>query len=204
MAKTPDTTKGGQRGLTTQVRKVAGRSTGSRAWLQRQLNDPWVQAAQKAGYRSRAAFKLLQLDEKFALLKPGMRLVDLGAAPGGWIVALPAPAAADGAPSPAPCSSAANAAASSCAPGASAAAIAGKAFGGAVLYTYYPAGCFWHSAAGSVYYNAHPTGAANYYAQPVCAGAAPIRHWGPALARARGCAEGCAQHARARSQRNTP
>jgi 23S rRNA (uridine2552-2'-O)-methyltransferase len=85
MAKTPDTTKGGQRGLTTQVRKVAGRSTGSRAWLQRQLNDPWVQAAQKAGYRSRAAFKLLQLDEKFSLLKPGMRLVDLGAAPGGWM-----------------------------------------------------------------------------------------------------------------------
>ena len=85
MAKPPDTTKGGKRGLTTQVRKVAGRSTGSRAWLQRQLNDPWVQAAQKAGYRSRAAFKLVQLDEKFSLLKPGMRIVDLGAAPGGWM-----------------------------------------------------------------------------------------------------------------------
>lgn len=88
MAKTPgkeSSGKGGQRGLTTQVRKVAGRSTGSRAWLQRQLNDPWVQAAQKAGFRSRAAFKLVQLDEKFSLLKPGMRIVDLGAAPGGWM-----------------------------------------------------------------------------------------------------------------------
>ncbi len=88
MAKPPgkeSSSKGGQRGLTTQVRKVAGRSTGSRAWLQRQLNDPWVQAAQKAGYRSRAAFKLMQLDEKFSLLKPGLRIVDLGAAPGGWM-----------------------------------------------------------------------------------------------------------------------
>ena len=83
MGKPP--TKSGQRGLTTQVRKVAGRSIASRAWLQRQLNDPWVQAAQKAGFRSRTAFKLVQLDEKFALLKPGLRVVDLGAAPGGWM-----------------------------------------------------------------------------------------------------------------------
>ena len=72
-------------GLTTQVRAVAGRSVKSREWLQRQLNDPYVQAAQKAGWRSRAAFKLIQLDEKFHLLKPGLRVVDLGAAPGGWM-----------------------------------------------------------------------------------------------------------------------
>lgn len=81
MAKPP----GKQRGLTTQVRATAGRSVKSREWLQRQLNDPYVQAAQKAGWRSRAAFKLIQLDEKFHLLKPGLRVVDLGAAPGGWM-----------------------------------------------------------------------------------------------------------------------
>ena len=76
---------GTRRGLTTQVRAIAGRSVKSREWLQRQLNDPYVQAAQKAGWRSRAAFKLIQLDEKFSLLKPGLRVVDLGAAPGGWM-----------------------------------------------------------------------------------------------------------------------
>jgi 23S rRNA (uridine2552-2'-O)-methyltransferase len=57
----------------------------SQRWLQRQLDDPYVLAAQEAGYRSRAAFKLLQLDEKYRLLKPAMRIVDLGAAPGGWV-----------------------------------------------------------------------------------------------------------------------
>ncbi|MDD4617247.1 MAG: RlmE family RNA methyltransferase [Alphaproteobacteria bacterium] len=60
------------------------RSESSRQWLQRHLNDPYVAAAQAEGYRSRAAFKLLQLDEKFRFLKPGMKVVDLGAAPGGW------------------------------------------------------------------------------------------------------------------------
>ena len=53
-------------------------------WLQRQLNDPYVAEAQRKGYRSRAAFKLIQLDERFGLLKPGLRVIDLGAAPGGW------------------------------------------------------------------------------------------------------------------------
>jgi 23S rRNA (uridine2552-2'-O)-methyltransferase len=60
------------------------RSESSRQWLQRHLNDPYVAAAQEEGYRSRAAFKLLQIDEKFKILKPGLRVVDLGAAPGGW------------------------------------------------------------------------------------------------------------------------
>lgn len=66
------------------VKAISQRSESSRQWLQRHLNDPYVAAAQQEGYRSRAAFKLLQLDEKFKLLKPGMRVVDLGAAPGGW------------------------------------------------------------------------------------------------------------------------
>ncbi len=56
----------------------------SQRWLQRQLNDPYVAEAKKRGYRSRAAFKLLQLDDQFHFLKPGARIVDLGAAPGGW------------------------------------------------------------------------------------------------------------------------
>ncbi|MBP7252940.1 MAG: RlmE family RNA methyltransferase [Alphaproteobacteria bacterium] len=68
----------------TRVKSKASRSVSSTAWLNRQLNDPYVAAAKKAGYRSRAAFKLLQLNERFKLLRAGMRIVDLGAAPGGW------------------------------------------------------------------------------------------------------------------------
>ena len=78
------TASGGGRGLTTRLKTAKGRPTGSQLWLQRQLNDPYVRAAQAAGLRSRAAFKLKELDEKFKLLKPGSRVVDLGAAPGGW------------------------------------------------------------------------------------------------------------------------
>lgn len=66
------------------VKKAKGRSVSSRRWLARQLNDPYVAAAQAKGYRSRAAFKLLELDAKFHLLKKGARVLDLGAAPGGW------------------------------------------------------------------------------------------------------------------------
>lgn len=76
--------KEGARGLAARLRTAKGRSTGSQEWLRRQLNDPYVRAAQAAGYRSRAAFKLKELDEKFHLLKPHARVVDLGAAPGGW------------------------------------------------------------------------------------------------------------------------
>ncbi len=60
------------------------RSVSSRAWLERQLNDPYVVRAKRDGYRSRAAYKLVEIDDKFHLLKPGARVVDLGAAPGGW------------------------------------------------------------------------------------------------------------------------
>jgi 23S rRNA (uridine2552-2'-O)-methyltransferase len=75
---------GGGRSLSARLRTAKGRSPQSQRWLERQLNDPYVQAAKAAGYRSRAAFKLAELDEKFRLLKPGGRVVDLGAAPGGW------------------------------------------------------------------------------------------------------------------------
>jgi len=60
------------------------RKPSSRAWLERQINDPYVARAKQEGFRSRAAFKLAEIDDKFRLLKPGTRVVDLGAAPGGW------------------------------------------------------------------------------------------------------------------------
>jgi 23S rRNA (uridine2552-2'-O)-methyltransferase len=66
------------------VKTARGRTVSSQRWLQRQLNDPYVAEAKKRGYRSRAAFKLLQLDDQFKFLRPGARVVDLGAAPGGW------------------------------------------------------------------------------------------------------------------------
>lgn len=72
------------RRATVRVKTARGRTVSSQRWLQRQLNDPYVAEARKRGYRSRAAFKLLQLDDQFHFLKPGGRIVDLGAAPGGW------------------------------------------------------------------------------------------------------------------------
>lgn len=75
---------GGLRQKTTKVRTARGRKMSSTRWLQRQLNDPYVHRAKKEGYRSRAAYKLVELDEKFSLLKPHHCVVDLGAAPGGW------------------------------------------------------------------------------------------------------------------------
>lgn len=74
----------GGRMMMTRVRSARGRPSGSTRWLQRQLNDPYVQKAQAAGYRSRAAFKLIELDDRFHFLKPNSRVIDLGAAPGGW------------------------------------------------------------------------------------------------------------------------
>ena len=75
---------GPARQLSTRVKTARGRKTSSTRWLQRQLNDPYVAAAKAQGYRSRAAFKLIGLDDRFKFLKPGGKIVDLGAAPGGW------------------------------------------------------------------------------------------------------------------------
>ena len=72
------------RAATVRVKTARGRTGSSQRWLQRQLNDPYVAEAKKRGYRSRAAFKLLQLDDQFRFLKHGGRVVDLGTAPGGW------------------------------------------------------------------------------------------------------------------------
>jgi 23S rRNA (uridine2552-2'-O)-methyltransferase len=75
---------GTTRHLAVPVRTTRNRSAASQRWLARQLNDPYVTAAKAQGFRSRAAFKLIELDEKFGLIRPGVRVVDLGAAPGGW------------------------------------------------------------------------------------------------------------------------
>jgi 23S rRNA (uridine2552-2'-O)-methyltransferase len=72
------------RGLAVAVRTAKGRTGASQRWLARQLNDPYVQAAKQQGWRSRAAFKLKELDDRFHLIRRGGRVVDLGAAPGGW------------------------------------------------------------------------------------------------------------------------
>lgn len=72
------------RPLKVRVKTARGRTTSSQKWLQRQLNDPYVARARREGWRSRAAFKLIEMDDKAKLLKKGMRIVDLGAAPGGW------------------------------------------------------------------------------------------------------------------------
>ena len=74
----------GQRDLTVKVKTARGRKTSSTRWLQRQLNDPYVKQAKAEGYRGRAAFKILELDDKYRFLVPGARIVDLGCAPGGW------------------------------------------------------------------------------------------------------------------------
>ena len=75
---------GGARKLAVRVKTAKGRKIGSTRWLQRQLNDPYVDEAKRRGYRSRATFKLAEIDDKHLLLRPGMIVVDLGAAPGGW------------------------------------------------------------------------------------------------------------------------
>ena len=72
------------RSLKQRVKTGKGRTLSSKMWLERQLNDPYVQRAKREGYRSRAAFKLVEIDDKYRVLKKGARVVDLGAAPGGW------------------------------------------------------------------------------------------------------------------------
>ena len=85
MAKTPGNNSGrGQRDLRVKVKTARGQKLSSTLWLERQLNDPYVKRAQADGYRGRAAYKILELDDKFRFLVPGARVVDLGCAPGGW------------------------------------------------------------------------------------------------------------------------
>src|SRR5258708_10419818 len=74
----------GARQLAVRVKSARRRKPSSKDWLERQLNDPFVAEARRVGHRSRAAFKLIQLDARFHLLMPGRRIVDLGCAPGGW------------------------------------------------------------------------------------------------------------------------
>lgn len=82
---TKNTSGRGQRDLTVKVKTARGRKMSSTMWLQRQLNDPYVRRAQAEGYRGRAAYKILELDDKYRFLVPGARVVDLGCAPGGWL-----------------------------------------------------------------------------------------------------------------------
>lgn len=85
------TTSGrGQRDLKVKVKTAKGRKLSSTLWLERQLNDPYVTRAKREGYRGRAAYKIMELDDKYGFLRPGARVVDLGCAPGGWCqVAVP-------------------------------------------------------------------------------------------------------------------
>jgi 23S rRNA (uridine2552-2'-O)-methyltransferase len=78
------TARGGGRDLKVRVKAGKGRSLSSKRWLERQLNDPYVARARREGLRGRAAYKLIEIDDKHRLLKSGARVVDLGAAPGGW------------------------------------------------------------------------------------------------------------------------
>lgn len=78
------TGRGDDRGMQVRVKKKGGIKASSRAWLERQLNDPYVRRSKIDGYRSRAAYKLTEIDDRYKILKRGMRIVDLGAAPGGW------------------------------------------------------------------------------------------------------------------------
>jgi 23S rRNA (uridine2552-2'-O)-methyltransferase len=75
----------GTRELSVRVKTAKGRKLSSTRWLERQLNDPYVARAKADGYRSRAAYKLIEIDDKLRLLRPGARVVDLGCAPGGWL-----------------------------------------------------------------------------------------------------------------------
>ena len=84
VADSASSTTGATRSLAVKVKKTHKKTTSQQAWLARQLNDPYVVAAKAQGWRSRAAFKLIELDDRFHLIKPGTKIVDLGAAPGGW------------------------------------------------------------------------------------------------------------------------
>ncbi|MCF6303669.1 MAG: RlmE family RNA methyltransferase [Devosiaceae bacterium] len=90
MAKSPKSPPSATRQLKTRVKTAKRRTNSSTRWLQRQLKDPYVTRAREEGYKSRAAFKLIELNDKYNFLKPGMRVVDRGSEPGGWLqVAVP-------------------------------------------------------------------------------------------------------------------
>ncbi len=84
MTRRKGTSGRGQRDLTVKVKTARGRKLSSTRWLQRQLNDPYVKRARAEGYRGRAAYKIMEIDDKYRFLVPGARVVDLGCAPGGW------------------------------------------------------------------------------------------------------------------------
>ena len=85
MVKPPSGGDGGGRATPARLRTAKGRTHSSQAWLERQINDPFAAKARAEGYRSRAAYKLIELDDKLKLLKKGLRVIDLGCAPGGWL-----------------------------------------------------------------------------------------------------------------------
>ena len=84
MTKKPTKPGAGTRVLKTRIKKKSGLKESSRRWLERHINDPYVQRSKADGYRSRAAYKLVEIDDRHKILKPGARVIDLGAAPGGW------------------------------------------------------------------------------------------------------------------------
>jgi 23S rRNA (uridine2552-2'-O)-methyltransferase len=85
MSKKPDRSgAGGARVMKTRIKKKSGLKESSRRWLERHINDPYVQRSKADGYRSRSAYKLVEIDDRHHILKPGARVIDLGAAPGGW------------------------------------------------------------------------------------------------------------------------
>ncbi|MGD0192578.1 MAG: RlmE family RNA methyltransferase [Rhizomicrobium sp.] len=94
--KSRSTKSSGRGGMRVKVKSTRGRGVSSKRWLERQLNDPYVREAKSKGYRSRAAFKLVELDQKYRFLKSGLRILDLGAAPGGWTQVAVARAGAKG------------------------------------------------------------------------------------------------------------
>jgi 23S rRNA (uridine2552-2'-O)-methyltransferase len=95
----------GLRELRVRVKTAKGRKLSSTRWLERQLNDPYVVRARADGYRGRAAYKLIELDDKYRFLRPGARVVDLGCAPGGWLQVAVARVNADAAQPGKPCGS---------------------------------------------------------------------------------------------------
>tara|TARA_B100001093_G_scaffold519758_1_gene610298 strand:- start:22 stop:738 length:717 start_codon:yes stop_codon:yes gene_type:complete len=84
MGKSENNSGRGQRDLKVKVKNAKGKTVAQVRWLERQLNDPYVKRAHAQGYRGRAAFKIMELDDKYKFLVPGARVIDLGCAPGGW------------------------------------------------------------------------------------------------------------------------